>query len=246
MEKTLTRSSATVRFSRAEITPRHVSFLYRKYQDDLRAVRKEQRELRTTRPEMKAQLDDLEAEITYLLIRDERPTTVVEIGSLHGWSTTWILRALRDNRAGALFTHDMIDNARRNVPVELAEGRWTFVPGDARDTLRDHRHSIDHLFIDAAHTASFARWFVGDLFPTVRAGTTVSVHDVFHGRRPWPVSEGRVVLSWLAKNRAGYFTPSRRGAPHVNRKLREVKEGLGLLESVHDGRDDPMLFFRMP
>ncbi|WP_245675467.1 class I SAM-dependent methyltransferase [Micromonospora halophytica] len=195
---------------------------------------------------MKTQLDDLEAEITYLLMREERPATVVEIGSLHGWSTTWILRALRDNRAGALVTHDLIDNARHNVPAELAEGRWTFVPGDARETLRGHRHSIDHLFIDAAHTASFARWFVGELFPTVRAGTTVSVHDVFHRRRPWPVSEGRVVLSWLANNGAGYFTPSRLAAARVNRELKELKQRLGLLKPVHDGLDDPMLFFRMP
>ncbi|SCG49478.1 Predicted O-methyltransferase YrrM [Micromonospora halophytica] len=240
------RSSVAARSSRAEITLQHVCQLYRRYQDDLRVVRKEQRELRTACPEMKTQLDDLEAEITYLLMREERPATVVEIGSLHGWSTTWILRALRDNRAGALVTHDLIDNARHNVPAELAEGRWTFVPGDARETLRGHRHSIDHLFIDAAHTASFARWFVGELFPTVRAGTTVSVHDVFHRRRPWPVSEGRVVLSWLANNGAGYFTPSRLAAARVNRELKELKQRLGLLKPVHDGLDDPMLFFRMP
>ncbi|MFC3383656.1 class I SAM-dependent methyltransferase [Couchioplanes azureus] len=195
---------------------------------------------------MRTQLDDLEAEITYLLIREERPATVVEIGSLHGWSTTWILRALRDNRAGALVTHDLIDTARHHVPAGLAEGRWTFVPGDVRETLRGHRHGIDHLFIDAAHTASFARWFVGGLFPTLRAGTPVSVHDVFHGRRPWPISEGRVVLSWLADNGAGYFTPSRRAAAVVNRELEDLKRRLGLLEPVHDGRDDPMLFFRMP
>ncbi|GIF11357.1 putative O-methyltransferase YrrM [Actinoplanes teichomyceticus] len=242
----MTHSSAAERSSRTEITLRYVSDLYRRYRDDLDAVRTEQRELRATCPGMRTQLDDLEAEITYLLIRQERPATVVEIGSLHGWSTTWILRALRDNRAGALITHDLIDNARRNVPAELAEGRWTFVPGDARETLRGHRHGIDHLFIDAAHTASFARWFVGDLFPTVPAGATVSVHDVFHGRRPWPVSEGRVVLSWLADHGAGHFTPSRLAAAPVNRELRELKRHLGLLEPVHDGRDDPMLFFRMP
>jgi predicted O-methyltransferase YrrM len=227
-----------------ELTLQYISDLYVEYQDDLRAARKEQRELRTTSPGMKAQLDDLEAEITYLLIRDSRPATVVEIGSLHGWSTTWILRALRDNRAGALITHDLIGNARRHVPADLAAGRWTFVPGDARETLRDHRHRIDHLYIDAAHTASFARWFVRDLFPAVRPGVAVSVHDVFHGRRPWPVSEGRVVLNWLAGH--PHFTASRRAAPRVNRQLRDVKERLGLEKPVHDGCDDPMLFFRMP
>jgi predicted O-methyltransferase YrrM len=33
---------------------------------------------------MKAQLDDIEAEITYLLLRHARPETVVEIGTFHG------------------------------------------------------------------------------------------------------------------------------------------------------------------
>ncbi|MEV4279645.1 class I SAM-dependent methyltransferase [Actinoplanes xinjiangensis] len=229
-----------------QLTARYVCDLYVEYQDDLRTVRKEQRELRTTSPTMRTQLDDLEAEITYLLIRAGRPATVVEIGSLHGWSTTWILRGLRDNGAGVLVTHDLIGDARTNVPADLADGRWTFVPGDARRTLHDHRHHIDHLYIDAAHTASFARWFVRDLFPTVRPGTTVSVHDVFHGRRPWPVSEGRVLLNWLAAHGTGHFTASRRAAPAVNRRLKDVKERLGLLTPVHDGRDDPMLFFRMP
>ena len=242
----MTNSSAAARSARAEITLRHISDLYRTYRDDLRTVREEQRALRAAHPAMRTQLDDLEAEITYLLVRDERPATVVEIGSLHGWSTTWILRALRDNRAGALVTHDLIDTARRHVPADLAEGRWTFVPGDARETLRGHRHGIDHLFVDAAHTASFARWFVGELFPTIRSGATVSVHDVFHRRRPWPVSEGRVVLSWLAARGAGHFTPSRRAAARVNRDLTDLKRNLGLSAPVHDGRDDPMLFFRMP
>ncbi|MFI5491566.1 class I SAM-dependent methyltransferase [Actinoplanes sp. NPDC051859] len=229
-----------------ETTLENICDWYHKYADDLRIVRKEQRELRALHPAMNAQLDDLEAEITYLLLREQQPATVLEVGSLHGWSTTWILRALRDNGAGVLITHDLIDNARRHVPRDLAAGRWTFVPGDARQTLRGHAHRIDYLFIDAAHTASFARWFVSELFPTVRSGVTVSVHDVFHGRRPWPFSEGRVVLSWLAEKSVAYFTPSRLAAAPVNRELKAVKERLGLQQPVHDGRDDPMLFFRMP
>ena len=230
----------------ADITLAHVESLYRKYEHDLRRVRDEQRALRHGPPVLKAQLDDLEAEITYLLIRDTRPAVVVEIGSLHGWSTNWLLRALRDNGTGRLFTHDLIDNARRNVARDLADGRWTFVPGDARQTLREHAHEIEYLFIDAAHTARFARWFAGELFPTVRSGVPVSVHDVFHGRRPWPFSEGRVVLRWLAQRSTPYFTASRAAAPPANEALTAVKAQLDLSGHVHDGRDDPMLFFRMP
>ncbi|WP_254125310.1 class I SAM-dependent methyltransferase [Amycolatopsis sp. CA-230715] len=228
-----------------EISFDFVADLYRKYADDLRAVREEQRALRAANTSVKAQLDDLEAEITYLLVRDRRPEVVVEIGALHGWSTTWMLRALRDNGTGHLYTHDIIDNARHNVPEELAEGRWTFVHGDAREKLAGHEHKIDYLFVDAAHTAKFARWYVTELFPTVPAGVPVSVHDIFHGKRPWPFSEGKVVLAWLAQRGIGYFTPSRAAAPDVNRRLFELKDTLDLSGAVHTGRDNPMLYFRM-
>ncbi|MEV6860359.1 class I SAM-dependent methyltransferase [Streptosporangium subroseum] len=219
--------------------------LYRKYSDDLRNVRDEQRAFRVGNPAVDTKLDDLEAEITYLMMREHRPEVVVEIGSLHGWSTTWLLSALRDNGAGHLHTYDLIDNARHNVPGELSENRWTFTHGDARQELAGHRHEIGYLFVDAAHTAGFARWYTDDLFHTVPAGTPVSVHDVFHRRRPWPFSEGRVVLSWLAGRGIGYFTPSRAAAPDVNRALVELKDTLNLGGAVHTGRNNPMLFFRM-
>ena len=179
------------------------------------------------------------------MVRNHRPRVVVEIGSLHGWSTTWLLRALRDNDGGHLYTHDIVENARRTVPAELAGDRWTFVRGDARETLAGHDHEIGHLFMDAAHTRSFARWYVRELFPTVAPGVPVSVHDVFRGRRPWPLSEGRVVLSWLAGRGIDHLTPSRAAAPEVNRRLREQKRSLDLDEPVHTGDRDPMLFFYM-
>ena len=83
------------------ITTDLVTDLYREHRADLARVRHEQLRLRRDDPAMKAQLDDIEAEITYLLLRHARPETVVEIGTFHGWSTTWILRALRDKRPRA-------------------------------------------------------------------------------------------------------------------------------------------------
>ncbi|WP_248958344.1 class I SAM-dependent methyltransferase [Sphaerisporangium perillae] len=219
--------------------------LYRKYAEDLRTVRGEQQKLRAANPDAATKLDDLEAEITYLMVREHRPEVVVEIGSLDGWSTTWLLRALRDNGTGHLYTYDLVDNARNNVPEELAADRWTFVHGDAREKLAGHDHEIDYLFVDAAHTRNFARWYVNELFPTVPPGVPVSVHDVFHTRRPWPFSEGRVVLSWLADRGIEYFTASRAAAPQVNQSLFALKETLDLSEAVHSGRNDPMLCFYM-
>jgi predicted O-methyltransferase YrrM len=159
--------------------------LYHRYAADLRLAREYQRELLTQRA-MRPKLDDIEAELTYLLLRDVRPTAVVEIGSFHGWSTSWILRALRDNGHGQLSTFDIVDHVRRTVPEELADGRWTFVGGDVRTNLRRIPLDVGYLFLDAAHTAGFARWYTKSLFPRLDAGTPVSVHDVFHGRRRGP------------------------------------------------------------
>ncbi|MGP3980492.1 hypothetical protein [Streptomyces sp. KR80] len=47
-----------------------------------------------------------------------------------------------------------------------------------------------YLFIDADHGARFAHWYIENVFPAVPAGTPTSVHDVVHGRRPKPFSEG--------------------------------------------------------
>lgn len=100
------------------ITVEHISSLYAKYQDDLRVVRDAQRKfLKDRGKSMKAQLDDYEAEMTYLLLRDLRPEIVVEVGTFYGWSTMWILSALRDNGSGHLHSFDIVDNVVRNVPV---------------------------------------------------------------------------------------------------------------------------------
>lgn len=223
------------------LTVDDVTGLYVKYHERLREVREEQRELLRSRPGMRAQLDDIEAELTYLLLRDLRPATVVEIGSLHGWSTSWQLRALRDNGAGELRTYDLIDNARRNVPDALAE-RWTFTQGDVR--TRTLPSAVDYLFLDAAHSARFARWYTAALLPGLAPGTPVSVHDVFHGRRARPYSEGSVLLRWLRAAGTGYFTASARRAPDTYLQLRECRRDLGLGEPVHSGWHNPMLWFR--
>jgi predicted O-methyltransferase YrrM len=222
-----------------------VAALYRKYADDLAAARNAQRALLAPGgPRLRPKLDDIEAELTYLLVRHHRPQLVAEIGTFHGWSTTWLLRALRDNGAGELHSYDIIDHARRSVPAALAEGRWTFRHGDVREAdLAPDR--IDYLFVDAAHTAGFARWYTRELFERLRAGTPVSVHDVYHRRRAGRFSEGRVVLDWLAARHLGHFTASRAATPAQYAEIVAVRESLGLAEPVHQSGPNPMIFFQL-
>jgi len=78
------------------------------------------------------------------------------------------------------------------------------------------------------------------------AGIPVSVHDVFHGRRPMPFSEGAVLVRWLTERKIAYFTPSARRAPETFTALLAVKRELGLDEPIRTGRDNPMVFFELP
>lgn len=240
----MTRPSPHDRPTVTPIDERYASGLYRTHRDALAGARTAQRALLAGG--VKAQLDDVEAELTYLFVRDRAPGTVVELGALHGWSTSWILRALRDAGHGELHSYDLIDRAARTVPPELAEDRWIFHHGDARGNVRELPDDIGYLFIDAAHTASFAHWYIDRVFPLVPSGTPVSVHDVFHTSRPKPFSEGRVITAWLAAQGVPYFTAAPARAPEMYARLREVKHALALDAPVRTPGRNPMIFFRMP
>lgn len=220
--------------------------LYRKYASDLTPVIEQQRAFHAAnRERMTPQLDDIEAELTYLHLRELRPATVMELGAFHGWSTTWILSALRDNGTGRLHSFDRIDNVVRTVPSDLAQGRWTFVQGDVQKTLDAVPNDVDHLFVDADHGRRFGRWYLANLFPLMRSGTPVSVHDVFHGRTARILSEGREVVSWLAGHDVELFTAARRHSPEVFAALNEVRADLGIA-GARGTTVNPMIWFTLP
>ncbi len=240
--------------------------LYRTYADDLAAVIDRQRALLAGRPGLVPQLDDVEAELTYLYLRAGRPATVMELGTFHGWSTTWILSALRDNDShdndshdndshndgdedgsgddsgGRLHSFDRVDHVLDAVPPELARGRWTFVPGDVRHNLHAVPSGIGYLFVDADHGRRFARWYLEHLFPLVPAGTPVSVHDVFHLRWARPGTEGATVLRQLRRDGTPWFTAARHRAPDALAALEAVRSELGLV-GARGTRRNPMIWF---
>jgi predicted O-methyltransferase YrrM len=217
--------------------------LYHRYAEPLRLAREAQRELLAT-TDLRPKLDDIEAELTYLLVRELKPASVVEIGTFHGWSTTWLLRALRDNGTGHLYSYDLVDHAVRSVPAELSAGRWTFRAGDVRKSLSTLPNPVDYLFLDAAHSAPFARWYTDVLLPGLPEATPVSVHDVYHRSRPLPFSEGRVLLGWLAGRGTPHFTAAPASARAGYDRLVAVKRELGLTAPVHGAsRHNPMVFF---
>lgn len=193
---------------------------------------------------MVPQFDDIEAEITYMLLREARPETVVEISPCDGWSTIWVLCALRDNERGQLTSYDIHARSQRNVPSELAVGRWTFVLGDVRATFRPV--PIDYLLIDSDHSAEFCQWYLAHVFPQVRAGAFVSVDDMYHRADPGHFPEGPVLVGWLEQRGIAAFTASSAKDPAAARALGATKTALGLGELIHSADKNAALFFTMP
>jgi predicted O-methyltransferase YrrM len=194
----------------------------------------------------KPQLDDIESEITYLLIRAARPAVVVEIAPDRGWSTTWLLAGLRDNGAGHLYSYDVFDHATKVVPRDLSDGRWTFTLGDVTQPPDRLPAAIDFLFLDAAHSAPFARWYLETLFPRLRPGTPVAIHDIFlTPERLETFGESRVLRDWLAQNGRSYFTASPNAAIGTYQRLRSLKRELGIDGPIHTSQANPMLFLEM-
>jgi predicted O-methyltransferase YrrM len=254
------------------LTVEHVLELYTRFREDLRRARERLRLIYRTRcvpwrersllhkvvarllqpiagpvglhPRMLAQTDDEACEILYLLLREERPETVVEISPFHGWSTCWLLTALRDNGRGRLVSFDLLDASRRNVPPDLA-ARWELVVGDV--TRNEHRlpPAIDFLLMDSDHSADFANWYIANVLPRVRDRGVVAVDDVFHHADPGAFDgEGRVVVDWLAGRGIPHFTCAKAKNPSALNALHGHKVGLGLAERTHRSDANSTIFFR--
>lgn len=250
-----------------------VESLYQELAHDLARVRRYQRLLRTSRYDDKraaanaqamltlsestwqpvefgrftsAQFDDLEAELTYMLLRTVQPSRVIEISPHGGWSTSWILNALKDNGHGIVRSFDLIDESIRRVPRDLSDGAHEFVLGDVRDAkyLPDE---IEYLFLDSDHTATFAHWIVREVLPRVRSGGVVSVHDVFHPDGPATSGgEGTVILDWLRERGIEWFTLAPSERPEVYERIEQVKLSLNIAYPICESTANSCLFFVMP
>jgi predicted O-methyltransferase YrrM len=188
-------------------------------------------------------LDDIEAEITYLMIRESRPKTLVEISPLGGWSTSWILNAVRDNHYGTLHSFDLVADSLKTLPQDLSSLSWVFTKGDVKKRIRELPNGIDYLLMDADHSFDFATWYIQNIFPKVKAGALVSVHDVFHEAEPThPFEEGKVIIQWLHQNHIDYVTAAPAKNYSFYNRITTLKRELGIQDSIHSSIVNPMIF----
>ena len=255
------------RCAAAEARYARLESMYVEYAADLVAVRREADAHR--RRLARSALEDMEAEITYLRLRRLQPRRVLEVGALCGYSSFWILAALRDNwRAETaqrtashlsgvskglempeLHSFDLVKCSHRTelLPAELRSMRRFFL-GDVFTSLADGlgATSYDYVFLDAEHTASFARRYIPLLEErSGRGGRIVgSVHDVYgldeHDARGVS-EEGAVVVDWLAQMEPGQarlaYTVSSLRDLRLHIQVMQLREQLGI---AHGGIIDAL------
>jgi len=216
----------------------HIQGWYEQYSFDLNNARRRIREfcMKGNANKVPSCLsEELELEMTYLRIRAQKPKVVWEISPFRGYSSWFILSALKDNAAsgdiGHLYSFDIVDFSKSNIPEDLRVF-WAFTHGDAR---QEHNNFplADYIFLDSMHSKEFGEFFTGILFPR-HAGkhVLVSLHDVYNDKMyagdgkprnfehhpPWmPTEEGSWVVTWFAfqNEHCNMWTPAI-SFPHLN------------------------------
>lgn len=119
----------------------------------------------------------LDAVAAYALVRQVKPSRIVEIGSGH--STRFIARAVED--AGLPTRITCIDPAPRAALGKLSLEHKPVLLQDAEPEIFESLECGDILFIDSSHIAmpgtDVDRLFL-DILPRLSSGTLVHVHDI--------------------------------------------------------------------
>lgn len=220
--------------------------LYRQYADELREVREQQRQF--YRRISTVMFDDVEGEWLYLLIRhlgaQQNFVQALEIGSGSGMSTSWILQAINANSHGFLTSLDYRVQTNRNIIPDMTKGRWHFINRDILDLDLNALPILDFLLIDSDHDSPKADNICLKLFPRVRSGGFIGVHDVYAFQTPRH-GEAVTVFEYLEKIGVYSFTPAK-CFPESWEAIQNVRKELQLGENIHFSEVNPLLLFQVP
>jgi predicted O-methyltransferase YrrM len=167
---------------------KHYAGLVKKYESELRDQRKRHIEFwagKTNTDRCVGRVGMIEASMLYIMIREDKPSHVLEIGALCGTSTRWILDALKINGKGMLSTFDLHDWSKEYMDKShVEEGRWDFHFEDVFKFLKTRKgkkmqETIDLFFIDALHRNSFAQVYTRELLAAHPHRVSVFVHDIY-------------------------------------------------------------------
>jgi hypothetical protein len=173
----------------------------------------------------------LDAAIAYGFVRKWKPSYILEIGSGH--STRFMTQAIRDEGLQTHF-HSIDPVPRREIDEICSE--ITRAPVDRVPVSEFSKLGAnDILFLDGSHVSlpgTDADYIFGEVFPILKSGVIVHVHDIF---LPWgypkeweirQYNEQNVLLAILGGKRFEILFPS-----HYVRKMK-MAEGLPIPKEV--------------
>jgi len=100
--------------------------------------------------------------------------------------------------------------------------------------------------MDADHSSDFATWYIQNIFPKLRSGALVSIHDVFHdSEMEQRFGEGNVITQWLQQNHVDYVTAAPAKNHSFYTRITKLKRELGIQENIHASVANLMIFFHL-
>lgn len=194
----------------------YVTEIFAAEDDALQWIQEETR--RNNMPQIS--LSPQEGRLLQFLVRSVGARKAVEIGTLAGYSGTWLARALPED--GRLITLEMDSKharvARANFERAGVSGKVELIEGPALSSLKNiqDRGPFDFVFIDADKGGypRYLEWAISNL----RSGGMVAAHNAFRG--------------------GGVINPGNdddRGMHHFNRSIAEDKRLFSTILAIGDG-----------
>jgi hypothetical protein len=150
------------------------------------------------------------ARCCYAVCRAVRPRVVVETGVGYGVTTSYVLAALEQNRAGELHSVDLPpldrgaeDYAGALVPERL-RSRWTFRRGMSRRVLPgvlQRVRPVDVFLHDSMHTYDNMRFELREALTAMRGGGVLLADDV-EGNAAFAELRGHAHTLWAVSGQA--------------------------------------------
>lgn len=122
--------------------------------------------------------DIVETQFLYSVIRNVKPSKIIEIGPNMGWTSYVMLEAMKANEnKSELISFDLIDNSlcldRNGDKISRR-----LIVGDVKETITDYMiNNADFVFIDAEHTEDFSRWYCNRILNNIKKDTIIFIHD---------------------------------------------------------------------
>lgn len=128
----------------------------------------------------------VESEFLFSLIKDIKPSKIIEISPNAGWTSHIMLKALKLSESRSqLLSFDLLGESEF---LDYDDGNISrkLVIGDVKETITEQMiDGCDFLFMDSMHTEEFSKWYCETIISKLKKDTLILIHD-------WEGKEGDV------------------------------------------------------